>query len=143
MQLSHEKLDVYQKSIQFLAIAMSVIDSLPRGNATLADQFRRAALSVPLNIAEASGRTGIADNARHFAISRGSALECAAIIDACKVMGFIDQTIFQRAKTLLFAIVAMLSKLSRPKFSLKDQDKVHDIDHDQWYGPAPLKSGFN
>lgn len=44
MQLmSHEKLDVYQKSTRFLAIASTILDSLPKGNAILADQLKRAA----------------------------------------------------------------------------------------------------
>ena len=110
-KLSHERLDVYQKSIQFLALATTVMASLPRGYGELVDQLKRAALSVPLNIAEASGRTGSKDNAKHFSIARGSALECGAIIDACRTLQILDQTTFVAAKRLIVAEVAMLSKL--------------------------------
>ena len=85
-KLSHEKLDVYQKSIQLLTLSCAALNAMPRGYADLSDQLKRASLSVPLNIAEASGRTGSRDNAKHFAIARGSALECGAIFDACKAM---------------------------------------------------------
>ena len=54
--LDHERLDVYQRAIEFLAIAFAVADRVPRGYAALADQLRRAAMSIPLNIAEASGK---------------------------------------------------------------------------------------
>ena len=35
-----------------------ITDEMPRGHASLADQLRRAATSIPLNIGEAQGRTG-------------------------------------------------------------------------------------
>ena len=36
-QLSHEKLEVYQKSIQFLALSAKVVSSTPRGFEELCD----------------------------------------------------------------------------------------------------------
>lgn len=114
-KLSHEKLNVYQKSIQFLALSAQITSSLPRGNGELVDQLKRAALSVPLNIGEASGRTGSLDNARHFAIARGSALESGAIIDACNALGLLDSRTYFEAKRLIVAIVSMLSKLCLKK----------------------------
>jgi four helix bundle protein len=110
-KLSHEKLDVYQKAIQFLALSTNVIASIPRGHAELTDQLKRAALSVPLNIAEASGRTGSLDNAKYFAIARGSALECGAIIDACSALNVLDPKVYIEAKRLIVSEVSMLSKL--------------------------------
>lgn len=114
-KLSHEKLDVYQKSILFLALATKLWTSFPRGYADLQDQLKRAALSISLNIAEASGRTGSLDNAKHFSIARGSALECGAIIDACNALNLIDQGTYADAKRLLVAQVSMLSKLCMKK----------------------------
>ncbi len=51
MQLSHEKLDVYQKATEFLALSAQLLDAMPKGHKTLVDQLRRSALSVVLNIA--------------------------------------------------------------------------------------------
>ena len=62
--LSFQKLDVYKCAIDFLAMTSSLSLEIPRGNAALLDQLRRAACSTPLNIAEAAGRTGTADAAR-------------------------------------------------------------------------------
>ena len=42
----HERLDVYQAAIQFLALADTIAGSLPRGRSYLADQLRRAASSI-------------------------------------------------------------------------------------------------
>jgi four helix bundle protein len=114
-KLSHEKLDVYQKAIQFLALSARLSSALPRGNAEIVDQLKRGALSVPLNIAEARGRTGSLENARHFAIARGSALECGAILDACDALGLIDAKSYVDGKRLIVAVVSMLSRLCMKK----------------------------
>ena len=111
--LSFQKLDVYRCAIEFLALSATVLQGLPRGHAALADQLRRAALSVPLNIAEAAGRVSAADGARHYAIARGSAMECAAIMDALLVLGAIAAREHQRAMDLIAREVAMLTKLCR------------------------------
>src|SRR2546427_2096537 len=111
--LSFQRLDVYRCAIYFLALAAEVADDVPRGNAGLLDQLRRAASSIPLNIAEAAGRTGKADAARAYAIARGSAMECAAVFDALAVLKVVDARMHQRGGELLERVVAMLTKLCR------------------------------
>jgi four helix bundle protein len=51
-RLNHENLDCYQAAIEFLALAVEILEQLPRGYSVLGDQLKRASLSVPLNIAE-------------------------------------------------------------------------------------------
>jgi four helix bundle protein len=109
----HEHLEVYHLSIDFVAVAVRATTKLPRGNAFVRDQLRRAAISVPLNIAEASGRPGSADAARHFGIARGSALECAAALDALRVLDCIAPDDLDHARQRLLPIVKILSKLCR------------------------------
>ena len=111
--LSFQKLDVYRRAVEFLALTAEVSAEVPRGNAALLDQLRRAASSVPLNIAEAAGRTGQADAARTYAIARGSAMECAAVLDALLVLKVVGPEVHQRGLELLERIVAMLTKLCR------------------------------
>ena len=45
--LHFQKLDVYRCSIEFLVVANRLRRQLPKGNAELADQLRRAAQSIP------------------------------------------------------------------------------------------------
>ena len=111
--LSFQRLDVYRCAIEFLALAMDLTTRLPKGYAALADQFRRAALSVPLNIADAAGRTSKADAARHHAIARGSAMECAAIVDALALLSVMTDAEHDKTAELLARCVAMLTKLCR------------------------------
>ncbi|MFM2420157.1 MAG: hypothetical protein RL385_4880 [Pseudomonadota bacterium] len=56
MVLDHERLDVYQLSLDFMAFGNGVIEGLPRGRSHLADQLTRASLSIVLNIAEGAGK---------------------------------------------------------------------------------------
>jgi four helix bundle protein len=111
IMLSFQKLDVYQRAIEFLSFALELIVRLPKGHAAFSEQFRRAALSVPLNIAEGAGRISQADGMRHYGISRGSAMECAAIVDALKVLSTVTEVEHQRGMELLGRIVAMLTKM--------------------------------
>ena len=79
----------------------------------MADQLRRAAMSIPLNIAEGSGRASAsADRTRFRGIARGSAMECGAILDVVRVLGVASELEWSRAKSLLIRVVEMLSKMS-------------------------------
>ena len=107
--LGHERFDAYRYAIQFLAKAVTIQNTIPRGHGGLVDQLRRASLSIPLNIAEGSGRISDADRRRFYAIARGSALECGAILDACSVLGFTHTVATREAKLLLVHVVRILS----------------------------------
>jgi four helix bundle protein len=78
-----------------------------------------AALSVPLNIAEGSGRGSVDEREarRFYSIARGSALECAAILDAMQVLRIVQDQEAKRQRDLLERIVSMLTKMSRPSRS--------------------------
>ena len=112
--LHFQKLDVYQRSIEFLALANRILGQLPRGNAGLADQLRRAGQSIPQNIAEGCGRTTRADKAKHYTIATGSAMECASHLDVMKTDELIESDLYQGGIDVLERIVAMLTKLIDP-----------------------------
>jgi four helix bundle protein len=109
--LSFQRLDVYQRSIQFLAFASELVEQLPRGNSERADQLIRAAEAVPRNIAEGAGRWSKVDMSKHYKIARGEAMECAASLDVLKVRRLIEQPRYERGIELLEAVVAMLTKM--------------------------------
>ena len=111
MQLNHEKLDVYQTAIEFLGLSFQIIHEIPHGYGFLADQLKRASLSIPLNIAEGNGKFSKQDKGKFYKIARGSSTECGAILDAAKTIGIIDERVWQKGKTLIHRIVSMLSKM--------------------------------
>ena len=107
--LDAEKLDVYRIALEFQAIAGQLVPK--RGYAELRDQLERASISIVLNIAEGCGRRSPADKGRFYSMARGSATECAAIVDLLRARGLVDEPLRNRARALLVRVVQMLSQL--------------------------------
>ena len=106
-----QKLDVYPCSIELLTTMTPLLERTPKGGG-ISDQLRRAANSIPLNIAEATGRTG-RDAQRFFLIARGSDFECAAIFDVLLATGQVDAVTIRPLLELLERIVSMLTVMGR------------------------------
>src|ERR1700750_977858 len=83
--LSFQRLDVYKRAIEFLALVGDIVGDLPMGHAERADQLVRAAEAILRNIGEGAGRWSEADSAKHYKIARGEAMECAASLDVMKL----------------------------------------------------------
>ena len=81
--------------------------------AQLADQLRRAALSISLNIAEGAGEFSPQDKARFYRMARRSATECAAILDAQQSLRLADEKRITSGRELLLRIVAMLIRMTK------------------------------
>lgn len=110
-----ERLDAYRLAVEFLSVAGSLARRLPRTKGQLGDQLSRASEGVVLRIAEGVGAEfKSADQKRYFRSARGSALECAAVLDICRVRGVGSSAQLEQGRTLLVRIVQMLTKLSRP-----------------------------
>jgi len=109
--LSFQRLDVYQRAIEFLALVGDVVAELPRGHAERSDQLVRAAESVVRNIAEGAGRWSDADSAKHYKIARGEAMECAASLDVMRLRKLVPPHQYDQGIRLLEAVVAMLTKM--------------------------------
>src|SRR3954468_6110489 len=109
--LSFQRLDVYQRAIEFLALVGDVVAELPRGHAERADPLIRAAESVVRNIAEGAGRWSDADSAKHYKIARGEAMECAASLDVLRLRKLVGLDRYDRGIQLLEGVVAMLTKM--------------------------------
>lgn len=110
-KLNHEKLEVYQVSIQFLLLATKFSRKIPRGNGEIKDQLRRSSISIVLNISEGYGKSQPKDRAKFYDIAKGSSHEAAAIFDICNILGIISYEEYSQGKNLLFRIVCMLVKL--------------------------------
>src|SRR6516162_3491003 len=111
----HEKLDVYQLELKFLSWVTQFLADLSGPSSTqtreLREQLDRASLSALLNTAEGNGRRQGRQRAKFFDDARGSAIECAACLDASVAKGFAFLERIQSGKEMLVRIVAMLTKL--------------------------------
>ena len=110
--LSFQRLDVYRRAIEFLALTVDIVGDLPKGHSERSDQLVRAAESVVRNIAEGAGRWSEADSAKHYKIARGEAMECAASLDVMKLRRVITAQRYDDGIRLLEGVVAMLTKMS-------------------------------
>lgn len=109
--LDHEKLTVYQTAIEFVILADEIIEHLPRGRAYLSDQLQRAALSIPLNIAEGAGEYAVDEKARFYRMAKLSATECAGVLDVCQRLELVEENRYLKGRELLIGVVSMLIKM--------------------------------
>ena len=109
--LSFQRLDVYQRAIEFLTLVGDIASELPKGHSERSDQLVRAAESVVRNIAEGAGRWSEADSAKHYKIARGEAMECAASLDVMKLRRVVAAQRYDCGIRLLESVVAMLTKM--------------------------------
>ena len=97
--LDHEKLEVYQASLEFVTWTVSLMGELP-ASASVRNQLDRASTSDPLNIAEGNGKFTSADRCRFFDFARGSALESAACLDVIVAKGFAEKSQIEPGKAM-------------------------------------------
>jgi four helix bundle protein len=111
---AHERLDCYRVAVEFAEVAETFVSRLPRTKGQLGDQLARASEGIVLRIAEGVGAEfQSADQKRYFRSARGSALECAAILDICRIKRVGTPRQIDHGRSLLLRVVQMLTRLSR------------------------------
>ncbi|MCC6995413.1 MAG: four helix bundle protein [Deltaproteobacteria bacterium] len=105
-------LEVLEVSMELIAALRGPLGRLRQADRDLADQVRRAATSVALNIAEGAGRTG-KDRPHHYRVAAGSNLEVAAALEVAVAWGDLDATEVQLALDLGRRVGAMLWRMTR------------------------------
>src|SRR5437016_6658112 len=111
----HEKLDVYQVELSFIAWSSVLLSEIRAAGEGLyrevCDQLDRASLSSLLNTAEGNGKRQGQIRAKFFDDARGSATECAACLDALVAKDVFPADQILAGKTMLLRIVSMLCGL--------------------------------
>ena len=111
----HDKLAVYALELQFVTWTTDFLEEVSQSPVSrrreLVDQLDRASISVLLNTAEGNGKRQGPQRARYFDDARGSALECAACLDASVAKRITTSDRICPGKELLARIVAMLTRL--------------------------------
>lgn len=106
--------DVYRKAIQMVSRCRDLAQTnKPIGIHNFGDQLTRAALSIPLNIAEGISRFGSKEKLNYLRIAKGSLFECVACIDVLAQIKAIDIKQYQSLNQELSLIGRMLSGLIR------------------------------
>jgi four helix bundle protein len=129
----HERLDVYQLELQFIAWVTDLLEEVS-GKATgrlaeACDQLDRASLSSLLNTAEGNGKRQRQGRAKFFDDARGSATECAACLDALVAKRCVGEERVLEGKKLLVRIVSILCALvDRFDMHVQLRDEATDSD---------------
>ena len=86
---SFHDLTVWQKAHEFVLAVYRYSESFPeREKYGLAHQLRRAAVSIPANIAEGFGKRSPADKARFLNMAEGSVEECRYYLILSQDLGY-------------------------------------------------------
>ena len=84
-----KNLKAWQHARSLAVLSQGLIQRLPQNeNAALADQWRRAAYSVALNLAEGASRRGPREFRRYVEFARASLDEIEAILDLVATLGY-------------------------------------------------------
>lgn len=110
---SHKDLTVWQKAMDLVVAIYELTEKFPKTEIYgLTSQMRRAAISIPSNIAEGKLR-GTRKDYRHFVlIALGSGGEMETQIEAAKRLPFGKSLDYQKINKLLEEIMKMLNSLS-------------------------------
>ena len=113
-----QDLIVWQKAHQFVLGVYRLTENFPKSETYgLSSQLRRAAVSVPANIAEGFKKTGRADKARFMNIAQGSLEECRYYLILAADLGYetnveLNSLLEEVSKLLTAYASAILSPVS-------------------------------
>ena len=89
---SYKELRVWQKAMELVVETYKLCEFLPKEETYgLSDQMRRAAVSIPSNIAEGQARKNKKEFIHFLYIAQGSLAELLTQLEICVRLGFIEQ----------------------------------------------------
>ena len=112
----HEKLMVWQESMELVNSVYSLTRAIPKEELSgLTSQMRRAAVSIPSNIAEGAARGTEAELRRFLYIARGSLSELETLIQVARHQGMLDENagldLLQRSERVGKLLGGMINKV--------------------------------
>jgi four helix bundle protein len=101
-------------SLEVVVSLRPLMPQIERNDRDLADQLRRAASSVTLNLAE--GQRSLKGNkAKHYSIAHGSANEVLAALRTAVAWGWLEERAADQALATLDRLLALLWRLTHPR----------------------------
>ena len=121
---NYTDLNVWQKSMDLVEEVYTLVKRLPKEEMyALSSQLRRAAVSIPSNIAEGNGRSSRKEYLRFLLISRGSTFEVETQLLICVKVEYLVEEEIERAMTLCSEVKKMLNGLIRNLSNLTENTK--------------------
>ncbi len=112
---SYKDLLIWQKGIKNVVLIYQLVKSFPKEELyALSSQLKRAAVSVPSNIAEGYGRNSEKSFSHFLNIARGSLYEVETQLTIAKELGFIlDENLYQVILTQIDEEAKMINAFSK------------------------------
>jgi four helix bundle protein len=106
----HHDLIAWQRAVDLVKAVYQITESLPDSERFgLVSQMRRAAVSIPSNIAEGAARHSSKEFAQGLYIARGSLAEIETQLVLCRELGFVkDGSALNQSIAELFGILSGL-----------------------------------
>ena len=118
----YKKLDAYQIAKEFTLYVYSLLKKYPSFEQfAICDQLRRAAVSVPSNIAEGMGRMAIKERIHFLEISYGSVIEVLCQLDISYSLGYISEQELDNAEEIASRLTKVMSGLRKSLSEKLDQ----------------------
>jgi four helix bundle protein len=116
---SHRSLRVWQESVSLVESTYRITSTFPKNEQYgLTSQMRRAATSVPANIAEGAARNGSRELLHFLSIATGSLSELDTHVEIARRLGFIEEPAEMQAQIdRVTALTLALAKSVRSKGS--------------------------
>ena len=105
----YRKLKVYHQAMELVTSIYRLSVEFPSHEKNgLTNQLRRAAISVPSNIAEGMGRFSIKERIHFLEIANGSLMEMMCQLEVALQLGYINQSKFDEQELLISETAKML-----------------------------------
>ena len=109
---AYRGLQVWQRAMDLVVESYDLARRLPvHERYALASQLRRAAVSIPANIAEGNGRMHPGDYLRHLSIARGSLLELDTHCEVACRLSYLSEDDLIEVRDLIGQVSRMLNRL--------------------------------
>ena len=109
-----ERLKVWHKAVELYDVVDELADGFPaKARFALADQLRRATLSVSSNIAEGSGRETTKESWYFYTVAKRSTFEVVSIATICQRRNLMTSAQYQNIYGRAEEISKMLTGLKR------------------------------
>ena len=113
-----EKLNAWHEARNLVVEVYRLLGKFPKTeNYALCDQLRRAAISVPSNIAEGSGRMAIKEQTHFLEIAFGSLMEVYCQLQIAVDLNYITTDDLQNIKHRIFTTSKLISGLRTSKLA--------------------------
>ena len=110
----HHKLDAWNNAIQLVVDLYKATENFPKEERYgLTSQIRRAAVSIPANIAEGAGRYSNREFAHFLSNAQGSASELETELIISNRLGYLNEETYSALITPLYRIGRLITGLSR------------------------------